>query len=94
MIGKGSSWGIPPAAPTLTITVGGISEKPGIIDEHIANREYLSLTISFDHNLIDVAPAASFAGRLRDLIESGYGLYENEAQHVESLAGEVGRSAE
>ena len=28
MFGKGAGWGIPPALPTLMMTVGGISEKP------------------------------------------------------------------
>ncbi len=49
--------------------------------------------LSFDRNLIVGASAASFAVRLKELIESGSGLYENEARHVDSLAGEVGRSA-
>ena len=66
---------IPPAPPTtLMMTVGGISEKPGVVDGHIAIRDYLSLTISFDHDIIDGAPAARFTQRLKDLIESGYGL--------------------
>jgi pyruvate/2-oxoglutarate dehydrogenase complex dihydrolipoamide acyltransferase (E2) component len=74
MFGKGAGWGIPPALPTLMMTVGGISEKPGVVDGHIALRDYLSLTISFDHDIIDGAPAARFTERLKDLIESGYGL--------------------
>ena len=37
-------------------------------------REYLNLTVSFDHNMIDAAPAARFTQRLTELIESGYGL--------------------
>jgi len=73
MFGKGAGWGIPLAGQTM-MTVGGIGEKPGIVDGHIAIREYLSLTISFDHDIIDGAPAARFATRLKDLIESGYGL--------------------
>jgi len=56
------------------MTVGGIGQKPGVVDGHIAIRDYLSLTISFDHELIDGAPAARFTQRLKDLIESGYGL--------------------
>ncbi len=75
MFGNGAGWGIPPAPPTpLMMTVGGISEKPGVVDGHIAIRDYLSLTISFDHEIIDGAPAARFTERLKDLIESGYGL--------------------
>ena len=37
-----------------------IGVKPGVVDGHIAIREYLSLTISFNHELIDGAPAAHF----------------------------------
>jgi pyruvate/2-oxoglutarate dehydrogenase complex dihydrolipoamide acyltransferase (E2) component len=62
MFGKGAAWGIPPAIPTLMGTVGGIGEKP---------------TISFDHEMIDGAPAARFIERLKELIESGYGLNDS-----------------
>jgi hypothetical protein len=34
----------------------------------------LSLTLSLDHNVIDGAPAARFASRLKTLIEAAYGL--------------------
>jgi pyruvate/2-oxoglutarate dehydrogenase complex dihydrolipoamide acyltransferase (E2) component len=74
MFGKGAGWGIPLPSHSLWMTVGGIGEKPGVVDGHIAMREYLSLTISFDHDIIDGAPAARFTQRLKDLIESGYGL--------------------
>ena len=74
MFGKGAGWGIPLASHALWITVGGIGEKPGVIDGQIAIRNYLSLTISFDHEMIDGAPAARFTERLKELIESGYGL--------------------
>jgi len=74
MFGEGAGWGIPPAVPTLMITVGGIGEKPAVIDGRIAVRDQLSLTISFDHNIVDGAPAARFADRLKELIESGHGL--------------------
>jgi pyruvate/2-oxoglutarate dehydrogenase complex dihydrolipoamide acyltransferase (E2) component len=78
MFGKGAGWGIPPATPpSLWITVGGISEKPGVLDGQIAIREYLSLTISFDHNIIDGAPAARFTKRFKELIENGYGLFDS-----------------
>jgi len=40
----------------------------------IAPREILSLTVGFDHGVVDGAPAARFVRRLVQLIESGYGL--------------------
>jgi len=87
MFGKGAAWGIPQALPTLMMTAGGIGEKPVLVDGHLALREYLSLTISCDHDIIDGAPAARFTERLKELIESGYGLYENEVEHGVSLPG-------
>ena len=50
------------------------------MDGHAAIREYLSLTISVDHDLVDGAPAARFTGRLKELIESGYGLGDSTAE--------------
>lgn len=76
MFGKGSGWGIPTAAHTLDITLGGIGEKPIVIDGHLVTREYLNMTISVDHDIIDGAPATRFALRLKELIESGYGLID------------------
>jgi len=74
MFGQGGGWGIPVANFPLTITLGGIAEKPGVIDGRIEIRQYLDLTISFDHDVIDGAPAARFTQHLRELIESSYGL--------------------
>ena len=68
------------------ITLGGIGEKPGVVDGHIAIRDYLSLTISFDHDIIDGAPAARFTQRLKDLIESGYDLDDSTVESEQAVA--------
>lgn len=75
MFGDGAGWGIPaPSTTALMLTVGGIGEKLVMVDGHTTVREYLSLTISVDHDIVDGAPAARFTRRLKELIESGYGL--------------------
>lgn len=74
MFGTGSGWAIPVPNHSLQLTLGGIEEKPGVVDHRVAVREYLSVTVSFDHDIIDGAPAARFTQRLKELIESGYGL--------------------
>ena len=74
MFGKGTGWGIPVPTYNLSITVGGISEKPGVVKGQVEVREYLCITASFNHDIIDGAPAARFIQRFRELIESGYGL--------------------
>jgi pyruvate/2-oxoglutarate dehydrogenase complex dihydrolipoamide acyltransferase (E2) component len=74
MFGTGGGWGLPVPNHTLQLTLGGIAKKPGIVDDRIEVREYLSVTISIDHDIIDGAPAARFTQRLKELIESGYDL--------------------
>ena len=74
MFGKGSAWGIPMTVYTLCLTLGGISEKPGVVQGKIEVREYLSLTVSVDHDIVDGAPLARFMARLKELVESAYGL--------------------
>ena len=74
MFGTGSGWGIPVPNHSLQLTLGGICEKPGVVNHRIEVRKYLSVTISFDHDVIDGAPAARFMQRLKKLVEGGYGL--------------------
>ena len=76
MFGKGTGWAIPFGLHTLDVALGGIAEKPGVADGRIEIREYLCMTISFDHDIVDGAPAARFTQRLKELIESGYGVEE------------------
>ena len=75
MFGIGSGYGIPYVGQTLSVTVGGISRRPvyGENDEIIA-REFLNVTISLDHDIIDGAPSARFTARFKELVESGFGL--------------------
>ncbi len=86
MFGKGAGWGIPVNDHTIDVTLGGIAEKPGVVDGHIAIREYLCMTLSFDHTFIDGAPAARFTQRLKDLIESGYGLDNSTVESEQAVA--------
>ncbi|HEX9036992.1 MAG TPA: 2-oxo acid dehydrogenase subunit E2 [Ktedonobacterales bacterium] len=75
MFGNGAGWGVPASSPTpLMLTVGGIGEKREQMEGREAVREYLSLTVSVDHDVVDGAPAARFTQRLKELIEGGYGL--------------------
>ena len=74
MFGTRSGWGLGMPVHSLAVMVGGIAQKPGVVDSRIEVREYLDLTLSFDHNIVDGAPAARFAQKFADLIESGWGL--------------------
>ena len=75
MFGKGSTgWPINIGFYSLEFAIGGISEKPRVVDGKTETREYLSVTVMFDHNVIDGAPAARFTARLAKLVQDGFGL--------------------
>jgi len=78
MFGKGhAGWGIASGSHVLDLLVGGISTKLAEVDGRIESRQVLNLTIIFDHDVIDGAPAARFTEQLVQLIETGYGLDED-----------------
>jgi pyruvate/2-oxoglutarate dehydrogenase complex dihydrolipoamide acyltransferase (E2) component len=75
MFGKGhAGWGIANGSHGLDLVVGGTSQRLAEVEGRIESREILSVTIIFDHDIIDGAPAARFTRKLVELIESGYGL--------------------
>jgi pyruvate/2-oxoglutarate dehydrogenase complex dihydrolipoamide acyltransferase (E2) component len=81
MFGKGhSGWGIYSTLHSLDLIVGSMAWKPAVVEGRIEPREILCLTVVFDHDVIDGAPAARFTRRLIELIESGYGLGEKYIQ--------------
>jgi pyruvate/2-oxoglutarate dehydrogenase complex dihydrolipoamide acyltransferase (E2) component len=76
MAGHRGGWGVAPAGQSLLLVVGGIALKPAVVDGRIEPREILDLTLAFDHDVVDGAPAARFTRRLVDLIEGAHGLHD------------------
>jgi len=52
--------------------VGRIQPKPVVRDGEVVVREMLTLSLSFDHRLVDGAPAARFLQRIAQLVEEPY----------------------
>jgi len=48
--------------------------RPARVDGNVEAREYLRVTLDFEHDLIDSAAAARFTHQPSDLNDSGYGL--------------------
>jgi pyruvate/2-oxoglutarate dehydrogenase complex dihydrolipoamide acyltransferase (E2) component len=68
-------WAIGMGGPLATLVIiGGITKKPGVVDDSIQIREYLHITITADHSVVDGSPLVRFVSRLTELLESGYGL--------------------
>jgi pyruvate/2-oxoglutarate dehydrogenase complex dihydrolipoamide acyltransferase (E2) component len=74
MFGSGAGWGIPLPGHSLSVTIGGIAARPVLVEGGLQNHEHLCLTVTFDHDLVDGAPAARFTNRLAELIREGAGL--------------------
>lgn len=55
---------------SLQVVVGGMTQRPRVVDGQVEIRDVLDLTLAIDHNVVDGAPAARFAAELRELIES------------------------
>jgi len=71
MFGRGGGWGLGfLPMHTLGLTIGGIAQKPGLDDGRLVSRDILHLTASFDHDIVDGAPAARFTRRLVELLEN------------------------
>lgn len=73
MFGAGGGWGIPMTNHTLQITLGGLAQKPVLVNDKVQNHEFLCVTVSFDHDIVDGAPAARFIQGLKKQVEDGMG---------------------
>jgi pyruvate/2-oxoglutarate dehydrogenase complex dihydrolipoamide acyltransferase (E2) component len=74
MFGEGGGWGITMPLYTLGVTLGGIVQRPVLVDGQIEAHECLCVTLSFDHDIVDGAPATRFTQHFKELLESGHGL--------------------
>jgi pyruvate/2-oxoglutarate dehydrogenase complex dihydrolipoamide acyltransferase (E2) component len=81
-------WAIPiVGGATVGVTVGGIVERPAIQEGKLESREHLCLTITFNHDIVDGAPAARFVKRFSELLMSGELLaFEIKAAPMESAS--------
>ena len=76
MFTEGAVWFIPHGSATVLVTVGSISNKVVEIDGEFVSREHLCVTVSFNHDIVDGAPAARFINDFVHIVKSGELLQE------------------
>jgi hypothetical protein len=76
MFGPSPMWMLPLSAATVAVAVGSIVERPVAADSGVEFREHLCLTLSFNHDIINGAPAARFAKRFCELLAGGEALQD------------------
>ena len=67
--GSGLAIGVP-TIMTLTVVVGGMSDRPVVKNGDVVVRRMLDLTVTADHRIVDGGPLARFAAELRRLLET------------------------
>ena len=55
---------------SLEVIVGGMSQRPRVVNGQVTVRDVLDLTVVIDHSVVDGAPAARFCAEFRELLES------------------------
>ena len=58
----------------MIATVSSVVDRPVVHEDRIVARPILPLTLTFDHAVVDGAPAARFVETLRDLTETASAL--------------------
>jgi pyruvate/2-oxoglutarate dehydrogenase complex dihydrolipoamide acyltransferase (E2) component len=86
MFGEGPLWLVPLTSATVTVAVGSIAQHTAWVDGILQEREVLCLTLSFDHDIVDGAPAARFTSRFTQQLASG--------EELRACAGNTGLQAE
>ena len=79
MFSREPVWFIPHGSGTVLITVGSIEKRMVFNGESHEEREFLCLTGSFDHDIVDGAPAARFMNQFLGTLKSGMGLGDGTA---------------
>jgi pyruvate/2-oxoglutarate dehydrogenase complex dihydrolipoamide acyltransferase (E2) component len=74
MFSREPVWFIPHGSGTVLITVGSIERRMVHTGDGDEEREYLCLTGSFDHDIVDGAPAARFMNQFLETVKSGISL--------------------
>ena len=59
----------PPEAAILG--VGRVAERPVVMNNQIISKPMMQLSLSFDHRVVDGAPAARFLQRVKQILEEG-----------------------
>ena len=69
MFGLDSFTAIINAPESGILALGAINKKPVVVDDEIVIRPIMSITLSYDHRIVDGAPAAEFLVRVKEYIE-------------------------
>lgn len=59
-----------PTVVTLSVLIGGATERPWVVEGEVVVRRILDLSVQVDHRMVDGGPAGRFGATLRELLEN------------------------
>lgn len=68
-------WIMPETMHNLAFGLGSVVKKPRVVSGEVRPRDVLHLTLLFDHDVVDGAPAARFVSHLVKTLENCVALY-------------------
>jgi pyruvate/2-oxoglutarate dehydrogenase complex dihydrolipoamide acyltransferase (E2) component len=68
-VGRLPGWVIPRSMHNLCFALGSVTDKPWVVDGAVVPRKILHMTVLFDHDVVDGAPAARFISALVKRVE-------------------------
>ncbi len=72
--GHRSWWGIPITAAPVCLMPTGLYKKVVLENGVAVEHDFISITMSMNHDIIDGAPATRFGKELVERLENGYGI--------------------
>lgn len=79
-----AGWIVPRTIHNLALGLGSVVQKPRVVNGEVVPREVLHLTILFDHDVVDGAPAARFTSELVRDLETASELRERSMANADS----------
>lgn len=53
------------------MSISTVLKKPVLVDNEMENHEFLSVSVLFDHDIVDGVSATRFISRLSSIVEKG-----------------------
>ncbi len=82
--GNTTAWAVPISVQPLCFALGSVTKRAAMTVGKLEMRDYLAMTVMFDHDVTDGAPAARFVSQLLRMMENAHGLSEPVQQLAES----------
>ncbi len=76
MAGNTAAWALPISIQPLCFALGSVTKRAVMVNGKAQARDFLALTVMFDHDVIDGAPAGRFVSHLSRMVGQAHALQE------------------